>query len=839
MKNLKSMFFIYLLIVSVVCVNQNVTYNVLSAESDNILIEDWEDLTDIDGDTNLTGEYLTTFNYNPTLELDYGDGDDGDWSLLVGSAAFDGIFGYINLTDTWQYIHSFSIKFDPRQDLGAGGQENLYLDFYNGTDFIFSWFIRTNPAYFGVYTAGQHSLITSAFGGGHFWANFTHVTGNICNFTLNTGEYYQGSTELSYAYSTFTSITLRYDNAGGNYVKMNIDDIYLNTETSEDSGYGDISDYDYFGCVNCKQSGLHTPTVNKYVEGGFYVPITATITAFDIYVATDNGYSDSFLNNINGYINQISIGNPDYYIENPNPNYLSIIRWTGLNINLTDEKPYAELKSNGIVYHSYYWDIGCNYGDCDGDGYISRFEHNDPSRFGNGDDGMSSVGGISYCFVFYYENSPYTPTNPYDPDFGITLEDTIDFTGNGYAGKHPDFSIKSFYSHTPVGIQWSVSNLDYQNIMYIYNEGSLTGHTQDFSPRNLKTDYIGVEGFTPTQTGNHTVTIIRNSVEIANESFYVYPVTDSNYYIWTIPTISKGTNPYYVHYHYNNTNDGYIGLFYSTDNINYANAEYTHSIGSGEQTNSFQYPPNNILTTHYWCMFAKTDNNAYVRVGDIHTHLIQMSSNAETYLYGSYDTLQIKTWQPSGDKYARQSFHYAHNQLGGDIWIFINDQPFYYVGDLQISPLGGIQQNFYKTGLYKCDIRVKINDSYVKLENTTYNFVVTEDTTGTTPEIGQNIKEGIIGILTYEQKLIVGIVLIIGFVFACYYLQHELSKDSRMNIQMPAVVYIIVAICGFALDIYLGLFDAYTIVILVFVLTALVVISVSNKFNGNFFNKGE
>ena len=646
------------------------------------------------------------------------------------------------------------------------------------------------------------------------------------------------------AYQNFTYIRIHnfaYASGSSDYMAsaVKIDDIILFSSSASQEEPCPVTGYNYIGTNFF--TGATSPTTKQYAEAGYFVKMNAiTIKAFDYFVASNYGYDLTFGETyISGYINEQPIGKPDCFYQNPDWNYASYYRWTDLNIELNDEEPFFELRSTGEIdsENGFKWVHAVYYGDGDGDGYITKFTHNSGVMYGDGYNGIDDSGQYSLCFRFWYENDPYTPENTFD-DF--QLQDTLDFHGDSYAGYHLQYDLKSFYAPQPVNIIYSLESLTAPSIMNVYYEGSKTGTTQGFSPMYLDdTKYSGVVAFTPLLEGNYTVQINRSGSQVVNASFYAFGIQNTDYYLYSIPAITTVGNPYKIYYHYNSTNDGYVALFFRKNNMDYSNAIYTHFIGSGtdkegsfDAPTSFEYDSEGSQFTdamrnpHYWVIFSKTSSNAYVRVSDIHKHLIRVGENVETFLSVLYKKTVL-----NDEGYATQYFRWGHNYLGADIWVFDNGQKLIYAGDIQATDYTGIKQLYYTNGLHTVELRVRLNGSWYAINDTRVDFEVTGGVDLPQEGSGDEIK-GFFSYLTHEQRFLVGIGIIGVFAFLPFYLSYEYNTRTKNPIAPPKELYTIMATLGFAVGIYFQLFGLYTIVIMVFIIVSIIVIQMLIRFGG-------
>jgi len=565
---------------------------------------------------------------------------------------------------------------------------------------------------------------------------------------------------------------------------INIDNIYFDSYGYTDSDTGNYLNYKYFGC-SCNQ--LIYNTNKKYVEKYVNIPLTMTIKAFDLFVDNDK-VDDYSKQSILLYLNGINVGHPSKIFSDSG---CGCIRWSGLNISLNGEKLVVEIGNFQKLDGYNYWYLSVSDVDCDGDGNDVFLLHNDDDDFGDGfanGDVVFFLGSnydINYK-VYYQQNDAQIRISNKIGSF-----DEIDFYGDGYLGEHSEYGIKNFYQNSTVYILYNVDTLQNDNVIHVYYEGDETGYTQ-FYPYTVHS-YSGVVGFVPYNVGNYTVKIIRNSIEVANKSFY----SSQNsflYNIWSIPVKTSPFENFKVCYNYKNTEkDGKIGVFAgvienSTSLSKSVASYYVEKNSSGCMLVS---PPVNIETILYLRLFVQINNNSYEPVGNVAKHFIVSQDAEKNVLRFLADNVVV------GNSIL---IRYSHLYYGCDVYVFINGQKMFYVGN---SKSGDLIYTPDSVGFKTAELKVLFNNTWYVLAND--SLMVSSEQPGKTKSMLDD----------YVNSFTIGVVIFFVFIVVGLKIKSMYNADN--------MIVVVFAFAGFCACVGLGFWDkaylfAFTVLMFIFIL---------------------
>jgi len=703
--------------------------------------------------------------------------------------------GYWNLTSDFTYISNISIWFYPIMLSGGhSGNDVGNITFYdlNDNEVLQFRFEYDNKLDVLDYDGTHNQIYTPLTNSKWYNLVVTHISGNEMNYSLYDENnilkgYVEDSTRSTNDWVNFSYIIFNGLYSTGSQCDIYFDDFNITISTT---ATGDVSMYDSIGSTSCSEIS-YGAYATDYLETKFTGYLTTTVHALDLLVGT----ADDDPNNYKLWLNGIPIGSADYLFSSGSG---QIARWTGFSVDLDNQQLVAEWQhyeydpDDDTVWR---WVFGTSqYIDINGDGYKS-FRLHDNSNLINGIyDGATA--GIDVCWKFYFDPESWTPDPP-NPSW----TDDLEFSGEGYLGVSPyDSSIESYMEYTNVFITWGVSDIVNDNYMYIYDEDwNNVGLTQQvyygesFSPLKLLNGaYDGTVSFVPYNYGNYTVTIERNSVEVANKTFFVYPNTE-NYWLYSVPNPSLRDNSYNVYYGYNNSEkDGYLLVFDPYENdIDWGNELQKFYIGSGSSLTGYvTYYPSYIPTkNHLWVIFIEVGNNIYVAQKQ-HTHIIRDDMYSDNVVSVAKDNVQIND---------NQIINYYHNYAGGEVYLFINGVQAYSIGNVQSDSIIHLCD---KVGSQNVSMKVLLNDTW---------YLLSWDNWQTTYEGGEiPPPEGLLPSLGETFGAILGIILIAMFVLLPLVLTTHFSRVGH-TISMPNIVYVLMGALGVLLDVFLGLFEVWVI----------------------------
>lgn len=596
----------------------------------------------------------------------------------------------------------------------------------------------------------------------------------------------------------------------------------INFQPVNDSGDKEIieGDYTIFGC-GCNNQYYFSGN-RQFIEQHFNIPLSGQIYAYEIFLYSS--YATNYDKNYYElYVNGILQGNPDY---------ITLIgscyrmRWVDINIDLNNEELVFELKSNELRGLNY-WSVSTTTTDCFGDGLGPFLIHNNGVFHG---DGLKMMGPYEYnvytkdiCANFYFSLNEPEP-NPPIPN--ITPFDDIELNGDGYLGIHSIYGIENYYQNTSVLITYNLATLTQTSYMYIYYEGIETGQTQFFSPKRLD-DYGGILAFVPFNIGNYTVVIERNSIEVANRSFYSTE-NDYLYQIYTIPAKTNIYDSYKVFYKYlNGEKTGVLCVWnintqlaiseYDLNNID--DADIRFYIEKNE-TNIILYNPSYFdRNIDYWRLFVQISADYYEPVGSIHKHYVSQIGLTNS-ISVSCGEGGIYTVGANDLQYTTANFQFSHIYIGGEVGIFINNQK---VKDIGSISTGYFTYQINKAGFYKAYMKVFINNTWYGIANCTFYVVF---------EYGEK-QEDIFDLskLPILIKVLVTLVLTIVLTITPLMMSFLISRGN-IEIHIPSLVYVIFFFLGLIVSAMLGIFDiAYMFIILFGLILVIVLLWLRGRTN--------
>lgn len=766
-------------------------------------------------------------------------------SLIIGGV--DASMGYINLTYEYSYIQTITFYIKFYITAGQSSDADIKIIFRNDTTSVMYFQLQeVGGSSFCFYDSTNTKTVLESGYSDNTWYKrkivATHITGNSFNYSI-----YDEFNDLQA--TTIDSCHIVDDWSNFSYIQtyadtqdylMYLDDIIIDPTIG--GGYGDdeiyISGYQGFGC-GCND--LFYVTTDKYIEQHFNLPIKGTIHIYDLFV--DDGYIQVYdITKYELYVNGHFQGQPNSIVD---VGSCARFRWKDIDVFVDNENIVFELKSMDTNIN--YWRVSYTTQDCFNDGLGPFLTHGVDAFHG---DGLNMMGPyelwrstMDISSTFYMTLDDFEPVTPI-PD--IPPFDDLEFNGEGYLGIHPQYNIENYFQNTSVMITYNLANLLYTSYMYIHYENVETGHAQFFSPKRLDS-YGSIVGFVPYNIGNYTVTIIRNSIEVANRTFY----SSENphlYQIWSIPRITNRYASYEVFYKYMNTEKNGLICVYSIGDIYAYNifdiggylrdTVNLNSVTDASQSfyidstgvNSFLF--SSIIfnkEVDIWRIFVEIRNNTYEAVGPIHRHYtyLKMVENSLRVSCGDGESYMI----PTGESFVTANFIYSHAYVGGEVALFFNNQKIKDVGDYN---KGQASYRISDVGYYRASLRVFINNTWYPLKNVTfgvYQEVGVEEQKPFTYYLKQY--------LNGEQRFMLGLLIIVLCIFSPIYLNYKLGlvngkgDIARTMAHIPEFIYVFMAIVGFAIGIYLELFELWYIVLMVFVISCVVAWVVFGKMGYN------
>jgi hypothetical protein len=536
---------------------------------------------------------------------------------------------------------------------------------------------------------------------------------------------------------------------------------------------------------------LYGSTYLPYVE--YQVPqfIDGTIKAFDLGVS-DEQISDisSSLTDYFLYIDGNYLGNPTNLILTPEHNF--ILRWCGLNILESTNKPVIEVGCTASVNGVYWKGICINVG---GGGW---WVHDVSGYFGNGImDGNNNNQGLTIGYELFYLTENINPNLP----------DKIRTTD----GK------TSYNSYDTILFEVTVSRIDIQNYLKIWKDGVRVTE-QGYNGNGLFVDALNYDfacNFIPignSSSGNYNITLYRDNIEITDFQFTVIQ-KNPECAIWSYPNpVGSG----------NDVNIGWLNNVGITLNI---------VVSLSNAVSYYDVIQSNINS--YWgnCTYSfSSDGVYYIYIASIINGTITQYGNVITQYVGIHYNNELhttkQTYYMSKDSegvisadvvfYGRQSY------IGRNLYIvtFPNQ---YVSNNLKASVIFTEHIIHYYSGNYVAYLMLWNHTFTGNLEPTDYvilgqiNYTVIDYYSGINPNNPDN-KEHIFGFeIPTEYAVIIGVILTVVFTLLPLIISAVLSRKTNISvINIPSLVYVGMFLLGVIISVSLTLFPIWVIFFVLF-----------------------
>ena len=554
-----------------------------------------------------------------------------------------------------------------------------------------------------------------------------------------------------------------------------LDDMYFSTIDNNftDIGCTDFSGNDYIGTGFKIEGSGGVVEHENYIEVKAPSKINATITGFEIQCMPEMYNADPEPSNYYIYIKDTLLGSGTCFYSSGN--YYILQFDFSVELELNNEYPIIEL------YHSvttaYTWGLKYRLQESGLDYYYS---HSDSNR----QDGNVNGWYLRYRGLFYklfYSNLTSSGANP---EYTNQIQ-LLNFNN------HSEYNVpfKNVYSTGLFMVL--VDQIDTPYRIAIYHNGTLTNQDPNFPKDVLFYKYT--YGFTPEVRGNYTISLqYQNGTAIVNKTFFA-PYVRNNYEIWTEPNPSSMISDYRINAIIDDTGaytNYRICIFDSIDKVsNEKNAIDTIDISkstSTKQSYSYLFSHSSLYSTsHYIKIFANIGNNQYVGVSGTHTHFIIQNIDFNDYVYVTKDV--VKT----GEIF---NIYGWHNYLGGDVKVFLGDQP---IGDVGESNRFAFDYSIDQEGFYTVYLKVKLSGTYQTIG---MDSITISDEEG-------NVEPSLLPSFPAELGALVGVVVVVVFMMLPLLLPLALG----FHVAMHPIVYVFSGSLGLSLCIYLGLFQIWVV----------------------------
>ena len=576
-------------------------------------------------------------------------------------------------------------------------------------------------------------------------------------------------TSFSYIYITSVITT-----PSGHHGYEYYDDFKISTEreiSSDECEYRYMTErYSYIGTVNSYcEHGIDSATI----EVRYNIPTTQNITCIDLAVGTDQYNDDPVKANYELTMNGIGMGSPDCFIEY---SYYYILRWI-IDVELTNDIVIMEFTHSEKTYFGRYWTpvTGCNSNtDLDGDGEIRFLVSNEPDGEYNGQYVLCDI-----AYQMYYED--------------IQFPDDEDYYDNDYIWELNE----THYCGEPVWLTYLLTTMASDTYVRIWNDDTTVEINDVMFPYKCPTTTETI-GFIAEVKANYTAKLYRNSIELDNCSFYVEDFRNPTNYVYTMPNPCFEGEPYTVKYAFDNA-DSYDGAIFLSSTPDYRNYYDIYYLLDGESGSYTQIQ--NTPCTIYYILTVNKNGTYHIVNNGIHLHTVKSKSLQNYFTLGaSHLTLT------DGDAMQLVSGETTH--IGGNCKIYDNGKLVYTITETPFNEFYTINT----AGNHKVEMRLVTNETII-LHTQNYTVSGEEDAPPPEEDIGEVIRDyikqewGDLGLLAFAFGIIIGLMLI------PLYVQLKASQTNT-SIEIPWLVYVLFAIVGVIVDVYLGFLPVYVILLM-------------------------
>lgn len=397
--------------------------------------------------------------------------------------------------------------------------------------------------------------------------------------------------------------------------------------------------------------------------------------------------------------------------------------------------------------------------------------------------------GYDLVTELYYEKKYYTEQ--------VNFSDYIETNKNNYN------------QYETVKISGHSGNPSLINELKAYHkDGTWSEYTGQGFPKEFTSNEIFFD-FNPKQSGEWNVTIERNDIVYATAWFNV-SAYDPNYGIISYPNPSFINDEVTIEamYNYSDTYEVRLRCLASdqTYYIPVTTKQAWHVAGT------IQFKAEGI----YYIEMQRRQNSSYDWGTVFEKKHVCKARDYDNWIKIEYDTCNYQQ-DGLGIENCEQTITYQHNYLGSNnVKILINTNISIY--DVGASSRGEVKFIPPHDGWYNVSLVYRHKDGSYQYLCENQSFLVGE--AGKPPPSYEDIqiRDVIDQVFTEEQQTLLGLGLLLFFLILPAYICYRWKiRDMNSN------VYILSTVVGFAIDIYLGLFPFWVLVLFIFLFTALFV----------------
>jgi len=800
----------------------------VEADGTYVVLADWEDA---DVETHdISSGYVTTKMLEDANSFYVKD--DSCWTNDVGDNYFyvsrhmgssSRGKGWINLSHDLNYISNIHLFF--KTSGSQNGNDNYdYIRFYEGgikvLDIRFQtsgtnghrklWAMNETGDYNTSF--GELYIYTTLCDGSEGWLNISHIEGNMMNYSYDK---VSGGGDSGYLVSTSSNLSdwtsfdsIYFDFTGSNDCGFAFDTLAVTYSSASGVDYSQIptySQYMSFGSIDngCYLYGVSWATDTnpyRYIEWQRQVPINGVIKEVQMEFTSDFFNDDRTSSHLNLWMNCNNLGSPDTTGDFVNIYGTSVkyCLWQDCNIALNGSYPSFELGFSGGLggtgsTRRYWWGIGtaCYNKDSDADGNININLHNNTLLYGD-----CNYGGTA--------NNPH-----YEPSYRVWYQSNVELQENSLLVYPKTIDVGD---STSIVVHYNMTEDAYVTV------DNATG-VERLNETLTKTEQYFT--YTPTSNddaGTNIINVTENGTVLFSQEITVNSVGDDTYLLWVDnnrPLVSENFKIYYK------IPDGQYGA------IRIYEGSYIHETwdvegSSSQQSLNYKFDD---AGTYIIKLFRVTGGNSYFKEDE--TIIVGGTVEKSNYINVNYDSVTL------GDSI---NIYGTHNYQGFDISVRVNPtgQTYDVSGRTEFS----IPYSPQVLGDYQA---VLILNGNTTLDSVSFTCVAS----GGESEQGHSTLPTYFDIFSNEEQFLIGIVIILFCTALPLYMSYRWGNSSgtidrqafsqmfKTQKEIDSLVYTMFAVCGFAIDIYLGLFDLWMIVLLAFVFSLIIGWEISNQVGGN------
>jgi hypothetical protein len=689
----------------------------------------------------------------------------------------------------------------------------IYLYMYNKTlgltnPIIYTRWFTSGSNYFYYYDSNgnPHSnTFTNSYSGGQYYINFINNLGdvNYCQkgkfSSLGTA---RNSTAINQGYR-IDIFKFVFDGTSSFTSDFVIDDINITISDSYSGGTQsgscvDTDGYDFFSKNIGVQSGwidINSP----FIEFTSHSKLSLTPYAFELWVGSSMYQYDNDSNNYYLYINGVSIGSATCFYFLSGQNY--VLQWDLGSISpFVDEILVFEIAHSNKIFGDIYWNVAKSKLESPPSPTSVSYKNTATNGILDG-----TVFYYGMCWKLYY-SAFGTPDDEENSDYTVGLNLV------GFKPSNPLWNTPYVYIYDTIWFEIFSNRTDNFYHVNISIGATATGQEQNYPIKIYS--YHDIISFTPTQQGNYTVSLCKESDNaIVDHKHFNVTSKDIDYAIWTFPNPSNygGEHGIGVYILDDETfNDYYItGVGVVKSLNNFSNASVKIHVGILDLNN---YWSTSVLTfminaPEYWRLWGTNDNSSFIPLTSPYTHFVNSLSN---YNY-------IRTSLSNNEGIVDVSFNVygQHSYILSSLKVYLDNQP---IKDVSTDYAFMIPYSFSvsEKGTHVFSLKVLNDGVWEIVDEVSVTIYEESDLIPVDDDFSNFFKD-----LPDIFKYMVGLVIVIITTLSPLLIVGVVKKDFNLS-SIPQFLYMVMAIVGYCITIVFGFFPSWSVVVVV-VLGALII----------------